>query len=579
MRAALIVIVLLLGAGFTYSPWTERLDRKLLDVQFRALRAQAVRPVKNDVVIVGFNEDTGRVLREPMSLWHPYLGKFLEAAAGAGAAGVGLDVVLPDRSYDSLFPGYDKQLLSGLLVARRAMPVVLALTVDPSGETRSIYPAFGAAAGKDATGYALLPVDSDGIARRFTEKLGESGGTVPTFAGQMARRLGREAGDGLIDFAAGAAFDFIPLQDVLEWHGAGDTAKLQRAFGGKVILLGGVFKFEDRLATPVNLAEWESKTDNIPGVLVHAQALRNFLNEGLISPLPTWVVLVLCLVAVMLWFLAAHAWVAAVAVFAGGATLIAVSTWGLTRGWHLPPTAILMTLILAAVARVLYEATLKLNERRKLQKAFTGYVSPAVMDEILAGQLNPELGGVNKFVCVMFSDIRGYTTRSEGMRPEEVIAFLNRYFEQVVNLVHARGGTVVSFMGDGIMAVFGAPQPLANPCAEAFTVAREILQNVRQFNAGSQATHEAPIEVGIGLHAGEAVAGHVGSASRHDYTVIGDVTNVASRLEGVTKEVGYRLVCSKIVAEQLPASDTVVPLGSQAIRGHSPVEAYGYDKI
>ena len=579
MRAALIVIILLLGAGLGYFPWFERLDQKLLDAQFRVLRVHALRPVKHDVVIVGFNEDTGRVLREPMTLWHPYLGKFLEATVGAGAAAVGLDVVLPDRSYESLVPGYDKKLLTGMLAARRAMPVVLALTVDPSGETRAIYPAFVAAAGKDATGYALLRVDSDGIARRFTEKLGEGGGIVPTFAGQLARRLGHEAGDGLIDFAVGAAFDFIPLQDVLEWHAAGDTAKLQRAFSGKVILLGGVFKFEDRLAVPANLAAWDSQADNMPGVLMHAQALRNLLNDGLITPAPTWLVLVLCLVAAMLWFPAGNAWLGAAAVPTGGAALIAVSTWGLTRGWYLTPTAILTTLILAAAARVLYEATLKLRERRKLQKAFTGYVSPAVMDEILAGQLNPELGGVNKFVCVMFSDIRGYTTRSEGMRPDAVIAFLNRYFEEVVNLIHAHGGTVVSFMGDGIMAVFDAPKPLPNPCAEAFAAARAMLQHVRKFNARSQAAGEAPIEIGIGLHGGEAVVGHVGSALRHDYTVIGDVTNVASRLEGVTKEVGYRLVCSKVVADQLAGSDTVVPLGPQAIRGHSPVEAYGYDKI
>src|SRR5687767_5047851 len=101
MRTALFVIILLLGAALGYFPWVERFDQQLLDAQFRILRAHALRPVKNDVVIVGFNEDTAQVLREPMTLWHPYLGKFLEATAGAGAAAVGLDVVLPDRSYES----------------------------------------------------------------------------------------------------------------------------------------------------------------------------------------------------------------------------------------------------------------------------------------------------------------------------------------------------------------------------------------------------------------------------------------------------------------------------------------------
>ena len=179
----------------------------------------------------------------------------------------------------------------------------------------------------------------------------------------------------------------------------------------------------------------------------------------------------------------------------------------------------------------------------------------------------------------MFSDIRGYTTRSESMTPQQILAFLNSYFEQVVNLIHAHGGTVVSFMGDGIMAIFGAPKSLANPCADAFAAAGALLESMREFNARSQAAGEAPVEIGIGLHAGDAVVGHVGASTRHDYTAIGDVINVASRLEGVTKEVGFRLVYSHVVAEKLAPSEGGTHLGFQQIKGHTPVDAYGYDKI
>jgi adenylate cyclase len=369
------------------------------------------------------------------------------------------------------------------------------------------------------------------------------------------------------------------LQDVLGWHAAGDADKLQRAFKGKVILLGGVFRFEDRLVVPVNLAAWDSQAASMPAVLLHAQALRNLLNDGLIQPVPQWLVFVLCLLATTLWFFTSHGVVAAAAVFGGSASLIAASTWLLTRGWYLPPAAILAALTLAVMARAAYEAALRLRERYQLRRAFSGYVSPAVMDEIIAGQINPGLGGEHKFVCVMFSDTRGYTARSERMRPKDVIGFLNRYFEQVVNLIHARGGTVVCFMGDGIMAVFGAPKALEQPCATAFEVAREILLYTQEFNAGLRPGGEAPVEIGIGLHAGEAVVGHVGSASRHDYTAIGDVTNVASRLERLTTEAGYRLLFSKVVADQLPDGHDAVALGLQAIKGHAPVEIYGYDKI
>ena len=146
-------------------------------------------------------------------------------------------------------------------------------------------------------------------------------------------------------------------------------------------------------------------------------------------------------------------------------------------------------------------------------------------------------------------------------------------------IIHAQGGTVVSFMGDGIMAVFGAPQPLANPCESAFEAARRMIENVRALNARLRAEGQAPIDIGVGMHAGDAVMGHVGSQERHDYTAIGDVTNVASRLEGATKDTGYRVVSSKAVAERLSQAAGLVSLGVISIKGHSPIEAYGMSPV
>ena len=220
MRAAIFTIVLLVAPALTLVPWVESLDRKLLDLQFGFLRAYAPRAAGNDVVIVGIDDETARVVREPLTLWHPHLGKFLQAAAKSGAAAVGLDIILPDRSFDAVVPGYDRQLLAGILVARRTTPLVLALTVDPSGATRPIYPAFLAAAGQDAIGYAVLPVDDDGVVRRLDDRIEVSGSSVPTLAGQMAARLGREVRHGFIDYAAGKAFDYVPLHSVLAWYDA-----------------------------------------------------------------------------------------------------------------------------------------------------------------------------------------------------------------------------------------------------------------------------------------------------------------------------------------------------------------------
>jgi class 3 adenylate cyclase len=576
MRIGIFTIILLLGATLAFAPSVEPLDQKLLDAQFQFLRAHALRPVENDVVIVGIDDETTRVLREPLTLWHPHLGKFLQAAANSGAAAVGLDVVLPDRSFDALVPGYDRQLLAGLLIARRTTPLVLALTVDPSGATRPIYPAFVAAAGTDATGYALLPVDDDGVVRRFDERIEVGGSTVPTLAGRMAMRLGRGVGHGLIDYAAGGKFDYVPLHTVLAWHDGGDTRKLESALGGKAILLGGVFRFEDRLVAPVNLLAWDAQAVNAPGVVLHAQALRNLLNGGLIAPVPGWVVPALCGLMAMGWFVARGFAIAAVAVLVGIATVLALSTWLLGHGAYLPAMAIVLTLVIAVAARTSFEASLQLRERRRLRRAFGAYVSPDIMRDILESDPAPGLGGARHRLCVLFADIRGFTERCERMSPEAAIGLLNRYFSEVTASIHGAGGTVDKFIGDGVMAFFGAPQRLDNPCVPAMRAARDMLRRLAHLNDALAAQGEPPIAIGIGLHAGDAVVGNVGSHARHNYTAIGDTVNVASRLEGLTKEVDFPLVCSAAVFEMLEDDAGFVKLGARAIKGHQPVDVYGW---
>jgi len=576
MRTSLFAIVLLIGAALAYLPLAVPLDQAILDAQFRFLRAHALRPVENEVVIVGIDDETTHALPEPLTLWHRHLGKFLQAVAETGATAVGLDVVLPDRSFDAIVPGYDRQLLTGIVLARRAKPLVVALTIDPSGETRPVYPALVAAAGRDATGYALLPLDGDGVVRRFDERITIGGSAVPSLSGQIARRLGRDIGHGLIDYAAGDAFGYVPLLSVLEWYDSGDKSRLEDAFGGKVILLGGVFKFEDRLTAPVNLAGWDTEAPDVPAVLLHAQVLRNLLNGGLISPVPGWIVAALCLLMAMCWFVASDFALAAAIALAGGTAVVAASTWLLGRGWYLPPTAILLTLGVAVGARQLYETSLQLRERRRLRRAFGAYVSPRILHDILRSNPPPGLGGERYRLCVLFADIRGFTERSERMSPEQVVALLNRYFSEVTASIHEGGGTVDKFLGDGIMAFFGAPQRLENPCVPAFRAARDMLERVSRLNVAIAQHGEAPIAIGVALHVGDAVVGNMGSQTRHNYTAIGDTVNVASRLEGLTVEVAYPLVCSADVFNMLEDRAGFVKLGPKPIKGHHPVEIYGW---
>jgi class 3 adenylate cyclase len=258
------------------------------------------------------------------------------------------------------------------------------------------------------------------------------------------------------------------------------------------------------------------------------------------------------------------------------AAALALEVLLLRQGMHVPLAWPTLAAALAASSRAAMEAWFATREKRWLRAAFAGLVSPAVLGEILGGRLQPQLGGERREICLLFSDIRGFTTLSESLPPEEVTRLLDRYFSRMVASIHAHGGTLDKFMGDGIMAFFGAPQPRDNPCADAFAAGQAMLAALAEFNRELAAEGRAPLTIGIGLHYGAAVVGYIGAADRHEYTAIGDAVNAASRIEGLTKEAGYPLLASRAVLDRLPDRDGFVPLGEMAVKGRAAVEVYGW---
>jgi class 3 adenylate cyclase len=172
--------------------------------------------------------------------------------------------------------------------------------------------------------------------------------------------------------------------------------------------------------------------------------------------------------------------------------------------------------------------------------------------------------------------VRGFTTLSEGRAPDAIIHVLNRYFDRMAPCVHARGGSVDSYIGDGLMAHFGHPGTLGNPCQAAFEAARAMLVALEGFNRELAAEGHPELHIGIGLHAGEAVVGYIGSRERHEYTAIGDTVNVASRVEGLTKEAGHPVVVTAAVVRHLDEPAELVPLGPRAIKGHTAMDVFGW---
>jgi adenylate cyclase len=188
-----------------------------------------------------------------------------------------------------------------------------------------------------------------------------------------------------------------------------------------------------------------------------------------------------------------------------------------------------------------------LIERDRLRETFGRYVTRQVADHLLANKV--ELGGELVPVTVLFSDIRSFTTISERMPPRELLDFLNVYFSSMVESVMAHDGVVDKFIGDAIMAVFGAPVPRPDDALNAVKAALEMRRRLAKMNEGFRARGLPEIRAGIGLHTGEVVAGNMGHIERMEYTVIGDAVNLASRLEGMTKE----LACDVLLSEDLYA--------------------------
>ena len=559
------------------SDWMALANGKLLDASFALWRSVALERVSRDVTVIGIDVEDLRKYDDPRDFWHAHYGRLLAALAKAKPAVVGLDVVLPQRSYQQLVPGLDQALLKGLISIRGEAPVVLARTVDDFTNFREIFAPYVAMVGPDSVGAVIVCKDEDDIIRRFDEYLCDPSRTraVPSLAGIMAQRLGiKGTWRGWIDYRIGEPIQYVPFREVVRWAET-DERRLRTELGGKPVLLGFILPFEDRKTIPVDLALWEPGNRSVPGVLVHAQVLRTLLNGGLVLPLANGLVYALALLGAALVILPSGR--RATAVYGLYIGVLGVGMLLLLRaGWFLQSAGPALAATFAVSGRFMRDAMAQARERAMLRRAFGGYVSPQIMDEIVAGRIRPGLSGKRERVCVLFSDIRDFTSRSEFMAPEALIEMLNRYFSEMTRCVHQAGGTVDKFLGDGMMCFFGAPQPLARPAAAAVTVARNMLARLERLNADFKAQGLAPIAIGIGLHVGEAIVGHVGSDDRNEYTAIGDAVNTASRIEGLTKKLGHALLISKDVFEELDERENFTPLGEHAVRGRSSVEVYGY---
>ncbi len=600
-------VALLAALGAHAGSAVDRCDEIVFDVQarfVRALRAGSPPPSPQaDVVLVGIDGASLDALRVPMALMHATLGTALQAIAAGAPAAIGLDVALPERSFDHLMPELDRELMRGLRRARDAAGIAVALDIDESGRLRVPAPALLAAAGgTPAFGLPLFPIDCDGSVRRFDPDpariavrdgshcgrhaqalfgAGVSEGRVPalpTFAALVARQIRLEARlerPGWIDFTRGEPFSYIPVRDVVQWYEAGDLALLHARFGGQVVLLGSVLPFLDRLPMPGALAGWEVPGTSPPGVIVNAQLLRNALGAGLLRSVPDGVRIALVLAMALLAF-CGGSWTRWI-FLAGALALATCATTALhAAGWFLAPAGAMFAGCAAVACRGALDLAQARSEREHLARAFGGYLSPQLLRAILEGR--PAAQVHRRAIALLFADLRDFTRWSESADPALVLDTLNRYYATVTPLLHAHGGTIDNFRGDGIMVMFGAPEDRDRPCEDAFAAARGMLEQVERLNRSDLLPNAMPaLELSIGLAYGEVVFGDLGSEERKDFTALGDAVNVAARLQDLAKLLGYPVLMTRAFALLVPdAVHQARDLGAQALKGHTPVEVCGW---
>ena len=220
----------------------------------------------------------------------------------------------------------------------------------------------------------------------------------------------------------------------------------------------------------------------------------------------------------------------------------------------------------AVLLRARIGASLEKKRLRDQQKELVRrFATRAVADDLDASGF--ALGGHSVQATVMFSDIRGFTSMAEQMPPEETIELLNTYYTLMFDAISGQGGVVNQIIGDGLMAIFGAPLPLADPCASAVRAAQEMVEMVGLFNLEPDRAGKVVIRIGVGIASGPMIAGYTGTQERATYTCVGDTVNLAARMEAHTKEAGCAILIDAATADALGSRAGLTALGAVQFKG------------
>jgi adenylate cyclase len=561
--AVVALVAAAIGIVFYATGLMGTLEAQSIDARF-AVRGTQSTP--DEIVIVGVDDETFDEL--PNTRWpfpRSLEGRVIERATEGGARAVAVDIQFTEQTT----PKQDNALIEAVA---GAPGVVLSTTeTNKRGESRifggeEVVHELGARAGN-----TTVPVESGGTTRKM---LYEHGGLV-SFAVVTAEAMTGdrispdqfEDGKAWIDYRGPPdTFHEVSFGRVL--HGKIPAS----VFRGKTVIIGATApSLQDYHATSTSGDELMS------GPEVQANAIWTAAHGFPLSSSPTFLDLILILLlaagpaAAALRLKPAAALVAAVAL---GLLYALATQLAFDSGTVLPIVYPLLALTLAALGALAANYLITSFERQRVHDTFARFVPEAVVADVLERVDEEDLrfGGVRRECTVLFSDLRGFTSFAEELEPERVIEVLNHYLEEMSDAIMDQGGTLVAYMGDGIMAVFGAPIEQEDHADRALGAAREMLRvRLPRFNEwlAGEGLGEG-FAMGIGINSGTVMSGQVGSERRIEYTAIGDTTNTAARLEGMTKGSGHQLFVADSTKIALRDGEVELQIvGEREVRGRT----------
>jgi adenylate cyclase len=564
------------------------------------------------VSIVSVDDQTFIKLKDdPLAFWQPHFARAMKVIEDAGAKVIGLDFVYAtsaenwlerlkldstvSRTYDASFrerlPGGGKVLVGHLVEMSNGQSELLL----PPKEHHLLLDRQ-----LDDVALANLFPDTDNIVRAFLPVLLEQQGLpalgFSTRLALMARdynprdkewaiggeTLTRSIGFRQIGYVGpSGTVPRVSMAQLLEPNALSLPAV--QALKGRIVIITAhdSSSLQDTHFTPYSRSVWgytESR-GQMAGGEVHANIVETLLSGRYPRELPLMVNLALIAVISALAgavFLRLHPLTSAVVGIVVALAAVMLGYLGFKADTILPIAAMQTALLLAFLLTLGLRLTGEERARRRLRSMFGSYVSDEVVDLLVSRQGEGErldLAGEELTVTVLFSDIRNFTTISEKLSAHEVVEMLNTYFARVCEPILAERGNVNKYIGDAVMAMFGSPVPYPDHARRALKAALGMLREADEFKKWMVARFPdrdlPPFDIGIGVHTGVVISGDIGTDKRREYTIIGDTVNTASRLEGMTKSLGWRLVASRQTVDAAGAGVREGEGNSIAVKGRA----------